>query len=139
MKGDFVMKQTVKLIVSVVEIVIGAGLIVANLLGWLDEFWSGMGSGLLVVGVLFLIRHIRYRTNDTYRKAVDTELDDERNRFLSTKAWSWAGYLFVLIAAVASIVFRIIGMEEYVPFASGSVCLLIVLYWVSYMILKRKY
>ncbi len=133
------MKQTVRLIVSVVEIVIGAGLIIANLLGWLDEFWSGMGSGLLVVGVLFLIRHIRYRTNDTYRKAVDTELDDERNRFLSTKAWSWAGYLFVLIAAVASIVFRIIGMEEYTFFASGSVCLLVLLYWISYMILKRKY
>jgi len=133
------MKQTVRMIASIIEIVIGVCLIIANLLGWLDEFWSGMGSGLLVVGVLFLIRHIRYRTNDTYRKAVDTELDDERNRFISTKAWSWAGYLFVLIAAVASIVFRIIGMEEYVFFASGSVCLLVLLYWIAYMILKRKY
>ena len=133
------MKCNKRFIASIIEIVVGLGLLLLRFFDVIDDFWSGMGTALIVVGVLQLIRHIRYKTNETYKAAVDVELNDERNKFLSMKAWSWAGYLFVMIAAVAAIVLKICGLDEYVFFASGSVCLIIILYWVSYMIVRKKY
>ena len=133
------MKCNKRFIASIIEIVVGLGLLLLRFFDVIDDFWSGMGTALIVVGVLQLIRHIRYKTNETYKAAMDVELNDERNKFLSMKAWSWAGYLFVMIAAVAAIVLKICGLDEYVFFASGSVCLIIILYWVSYMIVRKKY
>ena len=133
------MRSNKRLIASIVEIVLGAVLLVCNLAGLLDEFWSGMGAALIVVGGLFLMRQIRYKTNETYRESVDVEVNDERNKYLSMKAWSWAGYLFVMIAAVGAVVLKIVGQDELVFFASGSVCLIMVLYWLSYVVLRKKY
>ena len=133
------MKRNKRFIAGIIEIVVGLALLLLHFLNIVDDFWSGMGTALMVVGALQVIRHIRYKTNETYKETVDVEANDERNKFLSMKAWSWAGYLFVMIAAVASIVLKICGLDEYVFFASGSVCLMIVLYWVSYMIVRKKY
>lgn len=126
-------------IASILEIVAGLVLLVCNFAGLVDEFWSGMGTALIVVGALFLIRQIRYKTNKTYRESVDVEVNDERNKYLSIKAWSWAGYIFVIISAVAAIVLKIVGRDELVYMASGSVCLIVVLYWLAHVVLRRKY
>jgi len=128
-----------RLIACVVEMVLGLVLTVLGIAGAVDEYWSGMGAALLVVGALILIRQIRYRTDRSYRENVDVETGDERNRYLATKAWSWAGYLFVIIAAFASIGFRVAGLALYSQFCSYSVCLIILLYWGSWMVLRRKY
>ena len=133
------MKSNKRLIACIVEIAIGLALLISNLAGLTDPFWSGMGTALIVVGVIFLIRQIKYQTSETYRESVDVEVNDERNKYLSMKAWSWAGYLFVLIAAVGAIVLKIAGRDDLVYMASGSVCLIMVLYWLVYVILRKKY
>ena len=104
-----------------------------------DEFWSGMGSALLVVGIIRLLRFYRLKKNDAYREKMETAQTDERNQFIRAKAWSWAGYLFIMVTAVATIIFRILGQELLSQVASYSVCLMLVLYWVSYFVLKKKY
>ena len=129
-----------RFIASIIEIVLGIILVVCCISGIIeDAYWNGMGTALVVVGVLQLIRHIKYKTNEEYKENVDIEVNDERNKYLSMKAWSWAGYLFVLIAAVAAIVFKVLGQDNMVHLASGSVCVIMLLYWGSYMILRRKY
>lgn len=133
------MKKQTRLIACILEIVIGLVLVIGYSTNLVDEFWSGMGSAFLVVGIVMLIRQIRYKTNQTYREKVDVEVNDERNKFLSMKAWAWAGYCFVIIAAVATIVLQIVGQDELVSMTAGSVCLIMVLYWLSYMIIRRKY
>ena len=133
------MKNRRRLIIAMLWIVLGAGLFGSAVAGLLDSFWSGMGGGLIAVGVLRLVREVKYRTNEEYREKMDVELKDERNRFLANKAWAWAGYLFVLIAAVSTIVFKLLDMEDHMMMASGSVCLLLVLYWVCYVFLRKKY
>ena len=132
------MRKT-RLISSILEIVIGVVLCVCYFANLIDEFWSGMGVALIVVGVLFLLRNIKYQTNEKYREEIDTQNTDERNRFIAMKAWSWAGYLFVIIAAVGTIVFKLVGKEELMMLSSGAVCLIVFLYWISYMILRKKY
>ena len=128
-----------RFIASILEIVMGSILMVCSMFGIVDEYWSGMGFALLIVGVVFLLRQFKYKTNEEYREKYDVERSDERNRYLSGKAWTWAGYLFVMIAAVGSIMLKMAGREELMLMASGSVCLIMALYWISYIILKKKY
>ena len=128
-----------RLISSIVEIVIGAALIVASIFGAVGEYWSAMGVSLLLVGILFLMRAIKYNTNDGYREKWDIEANDERNRYLKLKSWAWAGYLFVISGAVASIGFKLAEREDFMMMASGSVCLVVVFYWISYAVLRKKY
>ena len=118
---------------------LGAVLVILGGMEAIDEFWSGMGGGLVGVSILRLIQMYRLSKDADYREKVETEIKDERNSFLRTKAWAWAGYLFILIAAVATIVLKVMGQDLLSMAASWAVCLLLVLYWVSYLILRRKY
>ena len=128
-----------RLIANIVEIVIGVVLTVCGAFGVVDSYWSGMGGALIAVGALSLVRSIRYHTDKEYQEKTDVENQDERNRFLSMKAWSWAGYLFVMTSAVASIVLKIVGQDTYSTVAGFAVCFIITLYWVSWLILRKKY
>ena len=133
------MNNSKRMIAGIVEILIGLALTVCGTLNIVDSYWSGMGSALIAVGGIFLIRQLRYKTDKTYQENVDVAQKDERNRFLGMKAWSWAGYLFMMISAVASIVLRVAGLELYSVIAGGAVCLLALLFWISYAIIRRKY
>ena len=126
-------------LVSIVYIVLGVILVGLSFAEIVDEFWSGMGSALLVIGVIQLIRRYRLDKNEAYREKIEIETNDERNRFIRNKAWAWAGYLFVMIMAVASIVLKIFSQDLLSIVASGAVCLMLVLFWGSYLFLKRKY
>ena len=125
--------------IAIVYIVIGVILIALGFAGMVDEFCNGMGSALLVVGVIKLLRFYRFNKNEAYREKIEIETNDERNHFIRNKAWAWAGYLFVMIMAVACIVLRIVGLDAWSMAASGIICLMLVLFWISYLILQRKF
>ena len=126
-------------LVSVIYIIIGAILLGLGFAGKVDEFWNGMGSALLVIGVIQISRRYRLDKNEAYREKMEIETNDERNKFIRNKAWAWAGYLFVMITAIASIVFRIFEQNLLSIAAGGAVCLMILLFWGAYFFLKRKY
>ena len=128
-----------RFLANIIEIVVGAALLVLGIIGIIDEFWTGMGMALVVVGMLLFIRQIRYRTNEDFKEEMDIREKDERNKYIAMKAWSWAGYLFVMLAAVGTILMKILGQETIMMVLSGSVCVILVFYWVSYMILQKKY
>ena len=126
-------------IASVVEIALGLVLTVCGALGLVDTYWSGMGGGLLGVGIIQLVRYLRYYNNETYKSKVDVEVNDERNKFIALRAWAWAGYLYVLAGAVASIALQLLGKPELATFSGGSVCLLMIFCWGSRIYLRKKY
>lgn len=130
---------TKRLILSIFWTVLGAVIVALSCFEILDNFWSGFGGGLVAVGLLQLFRNFRYRTNDEYKEKVDVEINDERNKFLSTKAWAWTGYTFIICCAIATIVLKIVGYDDYSFIASMTICVMTVIYFVSYIILKRKY
>ncbi len=133
------MKSERRIVLSVVWIVIGAVLIGLGFAGVVDSYWNGMGSGLLIIGILQVLRYSRFKKNEAYREKIETEIGDERNAFIRNKAWAWSGYLFVLILAVGSIVLRIVGQELLATAAGLVVCLMLILYWGSYLILSKRY
>ena len=133
------MRQKIKLSFNIVYVIIGCILIGFAVFEKLDSFWSGMGSALLVVGLINLLKIHRLNKNEEYREKLEIEVSDERLQFIRNKAWAWSGYLYVIIAAILSIVFKLINQELLMMYASGSICFIVLIYWISYMFLKRKY
>jgi hypothetical protein len=133
------MKNDRRILASILYVFLGAVLLILGIAEVTDAFWSGMGSALIVIGILRIIQFFRYRKDDSYREKVAIERADERNRFLRNKAWAWAGYLFILIAAVSTIVFKLLGQDLLSMAAGFSVCFIMILYWVGYLVLRKKY
>ena len=127
------------ILAAIIELLIGVILIAGNQWFWKDEFWNSMGLAMVLIGILQMIRCIRYQKDKTFRETVDVSNNDERNKYLALKAWSWTGVLFVNISAVAIIILKIVGQEGYMMMISGSVCLMLILYWISYSLLQKKY
>ena len=128
-----------RIMAYIVYILLGITLFVLGFAEVVDEFWSGMGSALMVVGVLRLVRMYRFQKDEDYREMVEIEATDERNRFIRNKAWAWAGYLFILLASCSVIILKIAGQDLLSMAASWAVCVMLVLYWGSYMVLRKKY
>ncbi len=128
-----------RFIMSIIWLIIGIILICFNFADKVDEFWGGMGSALAVIGILQIIRFYRFSKNEVYREKMEVAASDERNHFIRAKAWAWTGYAFILIAAVATIVFKVMGQDMLSTAASTAVCLMLILYWGIYMILRKKY
>jgi len=133
------MKSGRKLFIYILYIVLGTTLFSLGCMEIVDSFWSGMGSALIVISVVRLIQFYRFRKDEAYREKVEIETSDERNRFLRNKAWAWSGYLFILITSVFVIVLRVAGQELLSLAASYAVCLMLILYWVCYLVLRKKY
>ena len=134
------MNNNRRLVLSIFWVVLGLVLVVLSIMEVLDSsVYAGMGGALAAVGALQVIRNLRYRGNEEYREKVDTEVNDERNRFLRMKSWSWAGYIVVLVEAIGVIVAMIMGKETVQMILCYSVCLILCAYWISYLVLSRKY
>lgn len=118
---------------------LGMVLTVLGILEIVDAFWSGMGGALTAMGAVRLIQCLRYHKDASYREKWNVETKDERNHFLRNKAWAWAGYLFVLLAAISTIALQLLGQELLSIAAGSAVGILVLLYWICYLILRRKY
>ena len=70
---------------------------------------------------------------------MEIQSTDERLHFIRSKAWAWAGYLFVLLSAILTIVLKLLGQDLLSVAAGFAVCVLVLLYWVCYLALKKKY
>ena len=134
------MNNNKRLVLSIFWIVLGITLMILSIAEVLDDsVYSGMGGALTAVGALQLMRNLKYRRDPEYREKIDTELSDERNRFLQMKSWSWAGYIAVMVQAAASVAAYFMGQRTVQLVLWYSICLLGLAYWVSWMILSRKY
>ena len=117
--------------------------IVLNLVAFITQsdnyFLSGFGSCLLVMGLVRILRHIRLLRSDKAVKRQETVETDERNIMLAEKARSWAFAAYIIITGTAVIVLSLASVHEIAQYLSYSVCLLIVLYWICWIIIRKKY
>ena len=129
-----------KLILSIFWMILGAVLLGLSIAEVLDSsMYAGMGGALIAVGALQIARNQKYRKDSEYREKVDTEVSDERNSFLRMKSWSWTGYVVVLVECAGVIVAMILGQEQIQVLLSYSVCLILLVYWITYLVLSKKY
>lgn len=133
------MKHNRRILAYILFILFGVAMWILGLRGIVDEFWSGMGTALLLIGILRLIRMYRFQKDETYREQVEIATTDERNQFIRSRAWAWTGYLFILITGSAVLILKLMGQDLLSQAASWAVCLMLLLYWSTYHILKKKY
>ena len=128
-----------RLTLSVFWVLLGTALTVLSAKEVLDSQYSSMGTVFIVIGAMQVIRNIRYRKDPEYRERINTEFSDERNSFIRMKSWSWAGYIVVLVESVGVVVAMILGERTVQMLLSYSVCLILCVYWITYLVLSRKY
>lgn len=129
-----------KLALSIFWVIAGIVLLVLSVAEVLtDTLYAGMGGALIVVGMLQVIRNIKYRKDEEYREKIDVEAGDERNSFIRMKSWSLTGWLTILIEGIGVIVAMVLGQRTVQLVLSYSVCLILVIYLVTGLILSRKY
>jgi uncharacterized membrane protein len=133
------MRVDKKIISFTVYIFLGMALLGAGVAELVDAFWSGMGGALIAVGVVRLVHYFRWQKDADYREKKEIEVTDERNRFIRNKAWACAGYLFMLAAAVSTIVFKLLRQDLLSIAAGFSICFMMILYWICYLVLNKKY
>ncbi|MBR3952196.1 MAG: hypothetical protein IKJ82_01070 [Oscillospiraceae bacterium] len=133
------MKIEKRMYISVFWLITGIVLLGCGIFDIVDSFWSGMGGALIGVGTIRIVQFVKYRKNPEYREKVEIEANDERNKFIGMRAWAWSGYCFVMINAVGTIAFKIMGNDLLSQYCAYSVCLVLVLYWLAYLLLRRKY
>ena len=120
-------------------VLLGVVLICLGVTGAVDSFWSGMGGGMIGVGIAQLIRFRRAEKDPEYREKRQIQEGDERNLFIQGKASQWAATLFIVAAGIGVVVFRLIGQDLLSLAASCAVCGLVLLYWICWMVLQKKY
>ena len=133
------MKQNSRIIMNIVWLIVGGILISLSFAGKVDEFWNGMGFALITVGLIRLIRFYRLCNNKEYREKIEIAVSDERNHFIRNKSWAWTGYLFILTASVFTIIFKIMNQDLLSFVTAIAVWFMLILYWICYAVLKRKY
>lgn len=128
-----------KMIYYMIMAVVGLILVFLGCLELLDSFWSGFGGGLAGVGIVRLFGFARYRNDEDYARKKDIQQNDERNHFIANQAKLWCFYLTIIGLGIAVIVFRVLGNESYSYLCAMIECLILVVYWIAYLILRNKY
>lgn len=126
----------------VAYVVVGATMLalgLLNLLGKGDEYWCGIGGGLIGVGALRLVQEVRQAKDPTYAKKVEIRNTDERNVFVAGKSAQTTFKLSMLLLLVANIVLRPLGHESVANVLGIVVGLELVMYWACYLVMSRTY
>ena len=105
-----------------------------------NHFIPAFGIGLMVNSVLRLLQYRRITKDETTVKQQQVAEQDERNRMLMERAKSWAFGFYIILTGNVLIILALLGIQDtLVQFISYSICLLALLYWICYHILKQKY
>ena len=136
---DFRKKLKIRLGVAIGYMALGAMMCVLCC-GLVAENWYvfTLGIALIVVGALRLWKHFRTTKSEESIRSQQIAESDERNIAIAQRARSAAFRIYVLIASVEIIVLEIMGRAEAVQMLYGQVCALLVIYWVSYFIIRNK-
>lgn len=136
---DFRKKLKTRLCFAIAYIVIGIAMIAASFITEnYNEFLSPMGAALLVIGIARVRNHFLITKSDETVKKQQIAETDERNIAISNRAKSVAFNLYVLIACVAVIVLQFMEKSFLASTIGLTVCVLLLIYWISYFIISKK-
>ena len=137
---DFEKKMKIRQYVAIFYCVLGAVLILGNLLmDYENHFILPFGIALLIIGVLRMMQNRKITKNEQTMHQREVMESDERKILISERARSWTFIFSVVAAGFIVLVLSVLGYHEQAQPFSWFVCAMIGLYWVFYLILKRKY
>ena len=132
-------KLKIRLWVAIAYMLIGVGMIaVFNLTENGNEYLSTLGLILVVMGIARWRNYRRITKSKESVKQQQIRETDERNLSIMNRAKSCAFNILVILLAVAIIVLNFMEYTAYMQLLSGVLCALLVIYWVSYFIIRGR-
>ena len=137
---EFKKKLQMRLYIAISYIVIGLALISADALNHFENnFFFSFGFALVVMGIIRLIRHRKITKSEASVRKQEVAETDERFLMMNEKARSWTFSYSVLIAGIAVIVLSLMGYHDQAQPFAWYVCGQIGLFWVCWLIIRKKY
>ena len=136
---DFKKKLKIRLFVAISYVILGIAMIVVfNVIKTDNSFFSSLGFALTVIGIA-RIRNYFLITKDeeTITKRQIAE-NDERNISIANKAKSVAFLAYILVVCTSITILYALNKTQLAFILSGTVCFLLLVYWISYWIISKK-
>ena len=136
---EFKKKLKIRMFVGIALIVLGVAMIVIfNVIKPRNEFLSSFGFAFAVVGVVRLRNYLIITKSEERIKAQEISENDERNIAIANKAKSITFTIFVMVACFGVVVLQLLEKTHMALLLSGALCLLLVVYWITYWIVYKK-
>lgn len=121
---------------AIIYVILGITMIATTLTTNTD--CSSFGIVFVVIGIVrirtyFVITH----NEETIRKQQIAETD-ERNLSIQNNAKSLTFSIYVLLLGIAVIILSILNLPDAAKWTAFSICLLLVIYWITYWIYQKK-
>lgn len=136
---NFRKKLKIRLFIAIGYIILGIAMIVAfNVIRTENNFLSSFGFALTIIGIAQIRNYLMITKNEETMKKRQIAETDERNISIANKAKSVSFIIYVILACVSVIVLEILNKTQLAMILSGTVCVLISIYWISYWIISKK-
>ena len=135
---DFKKKLRIRMYVAITYTVIGILMIIAANVLKADDTVSAYGLIFTVFGIARLRNYFLITKNEESVRRREVAETDERNVSIINRARSVSFLVYVLAAAVTVIVLSLLDMQEAVQWVSYSVFALLLIYWISYFVIRKK-
>ena len=137
---DFRKKMKQRLYLAVAYLAVGLILVFTGIVTGTDNsFFTAFGFALVIMGILRIIRHRKIMRDDQSLRKQELAESDDRLRMIAERARSWVFSLSVTGAGLLVIILNILGHHDAaLPFA-WYVCGMVVLYWICYSVIDKKY
>ena len=137
---DFRKKMNQRFAVAVGYILMGTALVVTDILKGFDNyFFFSFGFALVLMGILRLNKYRKITKNDHTMRKQELAESDERTRMMAERARSWSFSLSITGAGIAVIVLNVLGYQDAAQPFAWYVCGMCVLYWICFIIIRKKY
>lgn len=137
---EFKKKLKQRFYMAVSYIALGLILITSAYLGKFENhFVFSFGIALLVMGAVRIIRYRKTTADEKSIRRQELAETDERNQMMSERAKSWAFSFSILLAGLAVIILSLLGYHDFAQPFAWFVCLMTILYWICWNIIRKKY
>ena len=104
----------------------------------LVSYMNGFSSGIIIIGIITLIKYIRVMKNEKMSKKLENANNDERLKVINNESMAISFRISVLVEAVISIICAVYNKMEIVEYLGFAICFQIIVYLITYFIISKK-
>ena len=136
---DFKKKLKIRLFIAISYIILGVFMTITfNIIKTESSFLSSFGFALIIIGIARTRNYFLITKNEETIKKQQILETDERNIAISNKAKSISFFVYLIFSCVSVILFEILNKTEIATIISGTVSIMLLIYWVSYFIISKN-
>lgn len=104
----------------------------------LVSYISGFSSGIIIVGIITLIKYIRVMKNEKISKKLENVNNDERLKGINNESMAISLRISIIAEAIISITCAIYNKMEIAEYLGFAICFQILVYLVAYFVISKK-